>query len=172
MKTQRLKLAIIFTAIAAATVTALAPVHAEPLPLDITYLDLSDDIGKLKEIHVNIPINNTTQSAYGGVVRYYDVAIAQSVAITFRFCESRQDKGADLYLSAGNQGQIEMGKFYIPCNLAYDLASAYGLSDDIVRPVKGYGGSHLDYMPSLNLNTDAKAQQFVSFSSNFKPVGR
>jgi hypothetical protein len=80
-----IKVGIIFTAIAAATVTALAPVHAEPLPLDITYLDLSDDIGKLKEIHVNIPINNTTQSAYGGVVRYYDVAIAQSVAMTFAF---------------------------------------------------------------------------------------
>jgi hypothetical protein len=28
------------------------------------------------------------------------------------------------------------------------------------------------YMPSLNLNTDAKARRFVSFSSNFKPVDR
>jgi hypothetical protein len=167
-----IKFAVLFTAITIATVTALSPVHAEPLPLDITYLNLGDDIGALKEIHINIPVNNTTQPAYGGVVRYYDVAIAQAVAITYRYCQNQQDKGADLHLTAGNQRQINMGKFYISCNLAYDLVTAYDLSTEVVRPVKGYGGVHLDYMPSLNLNTDAKSQRFVNFSSNFKPVER
>ena len=168
----RIKIAALFTAIATAIVTALSPVHAEPLPLDITYLDLSDDMGILKEIHINIPVNNTTQSAYGGVVRHYDVAIAQAAVIAYRFCPSRQEKGADLFLTAGNQGQINMGRFYISCNLAYDLVSAYGLNDSLTRPIRGYGGNYIGNMPSLNLNTDAKAQQFVNFSSNFKPVER
>jgi hypothetical protein len=50
--------------------------------------------------------------------------------------------------------------------------SAYGLSDEIARPIKSWGGSYWKDVPSLNLNTDAKAQRFVSFSSNFKPVER
>lgn len=170
--TSVIKMATLLTVIATATVAALTPVHAEPLSLDITYLDLSDDIGIHKEIHINIPVNNTTQSAYGGVVRHYDVAIAQAAAITYRFCPSRQEKGANLFLTAGNQGQINMGRFYISCNLAYDLVSAYGLNESVTRPIRGYGGNYLENMPSLNLNTDAKAQQFMNFSSNFKPVAR
>lgn len=167
-----IKAGTIFTAISAATVTAFAPVHAAPLPLDITFLSEGDDMGVYKELNINIPTNNTTQPAYGGVVRYYDVAIAQAVAITYQSCTNRDEKGADLLLTAGNRGQIKMGKFYISCELAYDLVSAYGLSDDVVRPVKGWGGQYWKDMPSLNLNTDTKARRFVNFSSNFKPVGR
>ncbi len=166
------KVETILSAITAATVTAFAPVHAAPLPLDITFLSERDDIGVYKELNINIPANNTTQPAYGGVVRYYDVAIAQSVAITYQSCTNRSEKGADLLLTGGNRGQIKMGKFYISCELAYDMVSAYGLSDEVARPVKSWGGRYWKDMPSLNLNTDAKARRFVSFSSNFKPVGR
>ena len=156
---------------AAVTMTALAPVYAAPLPLDTSYFVDGDDLGIVKDINMNIPVNNTTQPVYGGVVRYYDVALAQAIAITHRLCPSRNEQGADLYLTAGNRGQINMGKFYISCNLAHDLVSAYGLNEDVVRPVRAYAGA-IEYMPSLNLNTDAKARRFVSFSSNFKPVER
>jgi serine/threonine-protein kinase len=166
-----IKVGIIFTAIAAATVTALAPVHAAPLPLDASYFADGDDLGVVKDIYMNIPVDNTTQSVAGGAVRYYDVAIAQAVTITHRLCPSRDEQGATLYLTAGKQGQINMGKFYISCNLAHDLVSAYGLNEDVVRPIRGYAGA-IEYIPSLNLDTDAKARRFVSFSSNFKPVGR
>ena len=166
-----IKLGTIFTAIAAATVTAFVPAHAAPLPLDASYFADGDDLGVVKDIKMNIPVDDTTQSVYGGVVRYYDVAIAQAVAITHRLCPSRDEQGADLYLTAGKQGQVNMGKFYISCNLAHDLVSAYGLNEDVVRPIRGYAGA-IEYIPSLNLDTDAKARRFVSFSSNFKPVSR
>jgi serine/threonine-protein kinase len=169
--TSGIKTAIFFTAIAAATVTAFAPAYAAPLPLDINYFVDGDDLGVVKDIRMNIPVEDTTQPVYGGVVRYYDVAVAQAIAITHRLCPNRNEQGADLYLTAGTQGQIDMGKFYISCNLAHDLVTAYGLNEDVVRPVRGYAGA-IEYMPSLNLNTDAKARRFVSFSSNFKPVGR
>jgi hypothetical protein len=45
-----IKVGIIFTAIAAATVTALAPVHAAPLPLDASYFADGDDLGVVKDI--------------------------------------------------------------------------------------------------------------------------
>lgn len=172
--TPGIKLATLFAAIATATVTAFTPVHAAPLPLDITFLGEheGDDVEPYKDIEINIPVNNTTQPAYGGVVRYYDVAIAQAVAITYESCSNRNEKGADLRLTAGNRRQIKMGRFYISCELAYDLVSAYGLSDEVARPVKSWGGQYWKDVPSLNLNTDEKSRRFVNFSSNFKPVER
>jgi len=172
MRTTIFKLATLFTAIAAATVTAFTPVQAAPLPLDIQFVADGDDLGVLKDIYMNIPVNNATQPVAGGVVRYYDVAIAQAVAITYQTCTDRNEQGAYLYLTAGNRKQINMGKFYISCNLAYDVGVAYGLSDSLSRPVRGYMGDYWRNMASLNLNTDAKAQRFVDFSSNFKPIAR
>jgi len=172
MKMPKFKLVTLITAIAAATVTAFAPVHAEPLPLDIQYVADGDDLGVVKDIYMNIPVSDTTQPVYGGVVRYYDVAIAQAVAITYQTCTDRNEQGADLHLTAGNRRQINMGKFYISCNLAYDMGIAYGLNEGASRPVRGYLGDYWKHMPSLNLDTDAKAQRFVNFSSNFKPVDR
>lgn len=162
---------VVFTAIAIATITAFAPAHAAPIPLDIQYEADGDDLGWGGTINMNIPVNDATQPVSGGVVRYYDVAIAQAAAITHQLCPSRDEHGIDLHLTAGTQGQINMGKFYISCNLAADLVGAYGLNEDVVRPAKRYGGE-IVYMPSLNLNTDAKTRRFVNFSSNFKPVGR
>ncbi|HBE20499.1 MAG TPA: hypothetical protein DEG17_08595 [Cyanobacteria bacterium UBA11149] len=171
MKTQKFKLATLFVAIATATVTAFAPVNAAPLPLGIYYETDADDVGWGGYINMNIPVNDTTQPISGGVVRYYDVAIAQSVAITYQLCPHRNAGNIYLNLTAGKQGQIDMGRFIISCKLADDLVSAYGLNENVVRPAKTYSGD-IVYMPSLNLNTDAKARRFVSFSSNFKPVER
>ena len=169
--TAGIKIGTIFTVIAAATVTALAPVHAAPLPLDIQYEADGDDLGWGGSINMNIPVTDTAQPVYEGVVRYYDVAIAQAVAITYRLCPGRDAGNVYLNLTAGEQRQINMGRFIITCKLANDLVTAYGLNEDVVRPARAYAGA-IQYMPSLNLNTDAKARRFVSFSSNFKPVGR
>ncbi len=172
MKTPKFKLATLCTAIAAATVTAFAPVQAEQLPLDIQYVADGDDLGVVKDIYMNIPVNNTTQPVYGGVIRYYDVALAQAIAITYQTCTDRNEQGAYLHLTAGNRRQINMGKFHISCNLAYDMGIAYGLNEGVSRPVRGYLGDYWKHMPSLNLDTDAKARRFVNFSSNFKAVER
>ncbi len=113
---------------------------------------------------------STCTACYAISTQHYDVAIAQAIAITYQSCTNRNEDGAYLQLTAGNQSQINMGRFYISCALAYDLVSAYGLSDEITRPVHSPSGRQ--DMPSLNLNTDAKAQRFVNFSTNFKPVER
>ncbi len=170
--TPALKIATLFAVITTATTTALTPAMAAPLPLDIKFVADGDDIGVVKDIYMNIPVSDTTQPIDEGVVRYYDVAIAQAIAITYQTCTDRNEQGAHLHLSAGKQGQINMGKFYISCNLAYDMSIAYGLNESVSRPVKGYLGEYWKRMPSLNLNTDAKARRFVNFSSNFKPAER
>jgi serine/threonine-protein kinase len=170
--TAGIKVGIFLATIAAATVTAFAPVDAAPLPLDIFHEVNGDDLGSYRLVNINIPTEDTTQRVYGGTVRYYDVAIAQAIAISYKLCPSRNSEGVDFYLTAGSQAQINMGKFFISCNLAHDLVAAYGLNEDVVRPSRNPPGIETYYMPSLNLNTDAKARRFVDFSSNFKPVGR
>jgi hypothetical protein len=164
------KVGTILSAIAAVTVMAFVPVHAAPLPLDIFHEVNGDDLGSYRLVNINIPTEDTTQLVYGGVVRYYDVAIAQAIAISYKLCPSRDSAGVDFYLTAGSQAQINMGKFLISCNLAHDIVAAYGLNEDVVRPSRNPPGIETHYMPSLNLNTDDKARRFVNFSSNFKPV--
>lgn len=164
------KAAICFTAIVTTVTTALAPILAAPLPLEISFTYDGDDIGVTKGTNINIPVEDPLRPVYGGLIRYYDVAIAQAVGVAYRNCSSRQDRGVDLLLTSGGKKQIDMGKFYISCNLAYDLVSAYGLNDNVVRPVRVYNRRSLDYIPSLNIDTDAKSRRFVSFSNNFKPV--
>lgn len=164
------KTGIIFTAIAAMAATTFSPAYAAPIPLDINYLLDGDGSGVTKSVQINIPVSNTTQSAYGGVVRYYDVAIAQATVVAYKMCPDRYAQGVDLSLTAGIHGQINMGMFYIPCSLAYNLVNAYGLNNQATRPVVNSLFDTIEYMPLLNLDTDAKSKKFVNFSSNFKPV--
>ena len=167
-----IKFGAFFSVIVIAAANLSASVHAAPIPLNIHFLHDRDDIVETKCINMNIPVENATQSAYGDVLRYYDVAIAQAVAITYQNCSNRQDKGVDLILTAGKRAEIMMGKFYISCDLAYDVVSAYGLNNNVLRPVRLEPGRDTSYMPTLNFNTDAKSRQFIKFSSNFKPVDR
>ena len=168
----RIKVGTILTVITAITVTAFTPSHAAPLPLDIYHEVNGDDLGSFRLVKINIPTEDATKPVYGGVVRYYDVAVAQAIAISYKLCPSRNSAGVDFYLTSGSQAQTDMGKFFISCNLAHDLVAAYGLNEDVVRPSRGFPGVTIEYMPSLNLNTDAKARRFVSFSNNFKPINR
>ncbi len=167
------KLAVSFIVIgttAITTLTRISPANSAP-ELSIKYLEEGDPEGVYRGIDLNIPVDNTTDSAYGGSLRWYDVAIAQAAAIAYRHCPNRQDIwGVQLNLTAGTRKQHDMGRFVFSCNLAYDLVSGYGLSNEVERPVhEGYTGKLIDYYPSLNLDTENKVQRFVRFASNFKP---
>lgn len=154
------------------TVTRVPPAMSSP-ELNIKYLEEGDPEGIYRRITLNIPINQTTISAYGGQLRWYDVAIAQAAAIAYKQCPARQDPwGVVLELTAGDRKQYNMGNFYFSCNLAYDLVSAYGLNNEVKRPIyEEYTGRLFDYYPSLNLDTDNKVQRFINFTTNFKPLG-
>jgi serine/threonine-protein kinase len=171
-----IKLSTSFIAIAVVPIATLirVPLAMSTPELSIKYLEEGDPEGTYRGIKVNIPVNETTSSAYGGQLRWYDVAIAQAVAIAYKQCPSRQDPwGVQLQLTAGNQKQYNMGSFTFSCNLAYDLVSAYGLNNEIKRPVyEGYTGRLFDYYPSLNLDTENKVQRFINFASNFKPIAQ
>jgi hypothetical protein len=142
-----IKLTAHFIAIALVPITTVTcvPLGMSSPELSIKYLEEGDPSGIDRVITLNIPVNETTTSAYGGQLRLYDVAIAQAVAITYKQCPARQDPwGVQLNLTAGDRKQYNMGRFIFSCTLAFDLVSAYGLNDNIKRPVyNAYTGKFL-----------------------------
>lgn len=121
-----------------------------------------------------VPDTNTTKSAYGGRLRVYDVHIAKMVEVTYFMCSSgRLSPGTVWSYRAGN-GSIDMGNFQISCQLANDLAIAYGLGQPESTSIRfSYeeAGSSVGTMniPILNI-TGGKVDKWMSFTQRFKPT--
>lgn len=120
------------------------------------------------------PDTKTTSPAYGGKLRVYDVHIAKMVEITHLMCSTgRLSPGTTWSYSAGN-GSINMGNFNISCQLANDLAGAYGLGNPEQTPIyisaEEAGGSTKQFsVPILNI-TGGKIDRWMNFTRNFKPT--
>lgn len=79
---------------------------------------------------------NTAKSAGGRKLRLYDVHIAKMFEISHFLCDrDRAAEGYDWSYEAEN-GNIEMGRFKISCNLARSTASAYGLSKPEITVIR------------------------------------
>lgn len=119
------------------------------------------------------PDTNTTRPAYGGKLRVYDVHIAKMVEITHLMCSTgRLSPGTTWSYSAGN-GSINMGNFKISCQLANDLAGAYGLGKPEQTPIyfsaeEAGGGNDTLSVPILSI-TGGKIDRWMNFTRNFKP---
>lgn len=122
---------------------------------------------------MTVPDTDTTRPAYGGKLRVYDVHIAKMVEVTHFMCASgRLSPGTTWSYSAGG-GSVNMGNFTISCQLANDLASAYGLGKPEQTPIyfsyeESGGSSRTMNIPILNI-TGTKVEQWIRFTNNFKP---
>lgn len=74
-----------------------------------------------------VPDRDTTQSAYGGQLRLYDVHIAKMFEVTHTLCQEIPGLGYLNWVYQAGGGSLFMGRFQVSCKLANDLASAYGL---------------------------------------------
>jgi serine/threonine-protein kinase len=157
-------LALIFTSIAVEAQTV-----RKSLPMTIStsegYYDLT------------VPDTQTTKSAFGGKLRIYDVHIAKMFEVTYLDCQKfGQGLSREWSYFAGN-GNINMGTFYIPCKLVYDIVAAYGLGPSKNTPIiygqeeAGSPYTKMVSVPTLNLN-GGKEQKWINFTKNFKPVSR
>ena len=116
-------------------------------------------------ISLIVPDSDTTEAAYGGRLRLYDVHIAKMVEVTYHACTERRQKNGLTFLYAADNGKSNMGTFRISCQLATDIVSAYGLGkyepsqfiDDEVK------------IRTLNI-TGGKVDKWIRFTNNFKPV--
>lgn len=145
------------------------------LPLSIRYGG-TEAIRGFVLMQLTAPNRDTTQPAYGGKLRLYDVHLAKMFEISHFLCQqSRGASGYEWVYSAGN-GSIRMGKFKISCSLASEMASTYGLGKlertSIARDTEG-GPPESDVysIPILDI-TGSKVQRWMNFVQNFKPTIR
>jgi serine/threonine-protein kinase len=120
-----------------------------------------------------VPNRDTTQSAYGGDLRLYDVHIAKMYEVTRILCDRGWSPGVSWYYFAGG-GNIDMGIFQISCREARAIASEFGLSytetTTLVYSV-GERQSRTQYqeIPVLDL-VGSKIPKWLDFVQTVRPV--
>lgn len=142
------------------------PASSPKLPMEISF-----DEGTANLI---VPDKNTTSSAYGNQLRRYDVHLAKMFETTHYLCQNDVQGGIEWGYQAGS-GSINMGKFSISCQLANDIASAYGLGTPERTAIQFSQGEsesstskNFD-VPKLNI-TGTKIPQWLRFVQKFKPT--
>lgn len=122
---------------------------------------------------ITVPNSNTTESAYGGRLRVYDVHIAKMFEVTHHMCSSgRLSPGASWSYYA-DSGSVNMGNFYISCQLARDIAIAYGLGNSeattlyVSQEESGRTARNMS-VPILNI-IGGKVDSWMQFTSQFTP---
>jgi hypothetical protein len=118
---------------------------------------------------ISSPASDTTLAAYGGRLRLYDVHIAKMFEMSHYDCKSASYKGDYtfrwVYLAGSGGNKTNMGEFHISCNLANDIAAAYGLGKAEYTPTSG----RPQMVPTLKI-TGGKIDKWIRFTNNFKPV--
>ncbi|MFB8796124.1 MAG: hypothetical protein U7126_18330 [Microcoleus sp.] len=145
------------------------------LPLSVRYGG-TEARGGFVLMQLTVPDQDTTQPAYGGKLRLYDVHLAKMFETSHFLCQQfRGVSGYEWVYSAGN-GSIRMGNFRISCSLANEMASTYGLGKSertsIAKDTEG-GTPESDVysIPILDIR-GSKIQRWINFVQNFKPTSR
>lgn len=125
-------------------------------------------------MQITVPNRDTTASAYGGQLRFYDVHIAKMFEVSHFLCQqSRTASGYEWIYEAGN-GSISMGRFQISCRRAAEIANSYELGTpertSIQRDTEG-GSPEFDVysIPILDI-TGNKIDRWLQFVENFRPI--
>lgn len=123
---------------------------------------------------ITVPNTNTTKSAYGGRLRVYDVHIAKMVEVTHFMCANGRLSPGTVWTYRAGGGSANMGDFRISCQLANDLAIAYGLGKPESTPIyfsyeEAGGSSRTLNIPILSI-TGGKIDKWMSFTRRFQPT--
>jgi hypothetical protein len=120
-----------------------------------------------------VPDRDTTRSAYGGSLRRYDVHIAKMFEVANLYCNPNNGnwESVEWNYFAGD-GNINMGKFVLDCNLVRQVIAANGLGKPERTTIYFYGPSgrsSVENIPVLNLQ-GYKIPDFLKFVQQIKPV--
>jgi serine/threonine-protein kinase len=170
-KTVPVKLTIILTFLSFIfpSLNLLAQTTRKPLPMTISFSEGYYDL--------TVPDTQTTKSAYGGKLRIYDMHIAKMFEVTYRDCQEFGDGGSREWSYFAGNGNINMGTFYLSCNLVNDIVSVYGLGSpqptSIIVGQEESGRPRVKKVsiPTLNL-TGEKEQKWITFTKSFKPISK
>ncbi|MGL4501268.1 MAG: hypothetical protein ACRCU2_19510, partial [Planktothrix sp.] len=117
-----------------------------------------------------VPNSDTTQSAYGGDLRLYDVHLAKMFEITHFEC-SQPSGGMTrnqriIWRYQAGDGEIKMGAFDISCRLANQIAREYGLGRTETTNMTYYRARTTEEIPILNITGD-KIPRWINFLQSF-----
>ncbi len=126
---------------------------------------------------ITVPDRNTTRSAFGGRLRLYDVHIAKMFEVTYSDCQEMPEAGSRTWYYFAGNGNIDMGEFTITCELANNIANAYGLGRSLRTTIEysqeeaGPPISTVRSIPTLDI-TGSKIPRWLNFVQRFRPVRR
>ncbi|SRR5579883_338199 len=117
-----------------------------------------------------VPDRDTTVSAYGGLLRRYDVHIAKMIEVTNAvWCAQSADYQGVYWNYEAESGDRFMGQFYISCTTACQIVQAYGRGRPERTAIYHRGeGPEITFIPVLNLQGD-KVPRFLKFVQTLKP---
>ncbi|MGB3264607.1 MAG: hypothetical protein WBA89_11660 [Microcoleus sp.] len=123
--------AIFAGAVAVLTLALLTPYSAaaktEALIAEIRWFNYTSKDG-WQSVQFIVPDRQPKKSADRRKLRLYDVHIAKMFEITSFLCDRDRTSVGYNWSYETENGNIEMGRFKISCNLAREIASTYGLS--------------------------------------------
>jgi hypothetical protein len=157
----------------AAPILAVANPALANTEVPITRISINTAAGDFTHRTINfvVPNSDTTLSAYGGKLRLYDVHIAKMVEVTYnQFCVDESPYAGVYWNYRAGNGDIDMGQFYVSCELAKDLVAGYGLGhpERTVLTIQPSGRDETVAIPVLSL-TPNKIPKFMDWVSRFKP---
>ncbi|MEG4069848.1 hypothetical protein QUA42_21330 [Microcoleus sp. Pol11C2] len=128
--------ACVVTAFTIAPLTPNSALARTELPItEIRWFNYSPE-DSWQPIQFIVPDRNTAKSAGSRKLRLYDVHIAKMFEISHFLCDrDRASEGYNWSYQAEN-GNIEMGRFKISCNLARSIAPAYGLGKPEITVIR------------------------------------
>jgi hypothetical protein len=167
------RLIIMVTIFSLTGLTQRAVAQSTSLPMEISLEDRG-------VFFLTVPDEDVSASAYGGKLRRRDVHVAKMFEVTQHFCQTEPSRASTyiwIYRKNGGNARLpgtDRGTFEISCNLANDIALAYGAGEPESTTVgfcRGGGAcSPQTYsIPILNI-TGGKVDTWLRFMSNFKPV--
>jgi hypothetical protein len=124
---------------------------------------------------ITVSETNTTKSAYGSELRFYDLHIAKMFEVTYADCQQIPKAGFRIWEYYADNGRISMGSFRITCQLAQDIAKTYGLGKpertaiEYSQEEAGPPISRTRSIPILDI-TDNKVDRWMDFVQRFRPL--
>lgn len=123
---------------------------------------------------MTVPDRDTTRSAYGGKLRLYDVHIAKMFEVTYYDCQ-QINAGSRTWLYYAGNGQMNMGEFFISCDLATRIVNRYGLGQPestVIEYSQEEAGPPIPRTRSIEILdiTGSKVDSWIDFVQGFKPV--
>ncbi|MEO1094011.1 MAG: hypothetical protein AAFX01_03820 [Cyanobacteria bacterium J06638_28] len=130
-------------------------------------------------ITLTVPDQDTTHSAYDGVLRRYDVHVAKMFEVAHYFCQQDEQLDGFKWNYEAANGNIFMGQFQISCELARNVAETYGMRRSELTVISfvdiepdasrdnPYAREHT--VPVLNITSNGKIQRWRQYVQTFQP---